>query len=318
MRHYGTEDLEPILHNHLLGLGNDIGFFEDIGNDRVKDGFGVVWDRSVDKDIGNVEELTDYGDLSGEFVILPAGDRADMECTTYLHPADKRGTVVEPDAARIFGGESDLLTAYGHNDIVYLNQGLDHGIEAGTVYSTRRQGDDVSTDPELGKSTFVGVAIDQSGQITILAVQEENATAIVTRSCFEIRIGDFLVPYEQEPIPLITELPDVDRFQPFNMDGSGHIVASEDNKQSFGKGHVTNINLGTETSNVAPGDLFVIYRPNPKSQPKKGVFLPEIYLGHGVALKTNAKSTVMKIIDGLREIGVGDRVVPFSSTSLGE
>ena len=57
VQHYGTEDLEPILHNHFLGLGNDIGFFEDVGNNRVRDVFGVVWNRSVDKDIGNVESL---------------------------------------------------------------------------------------------------------------------------------------------------------------------------------------------------------------------------------------------------------------------
>ena len=55
VEHFGTRDLEAVLHNHFLGLGNGIGFFEDIGNDRVRDGFGVVWDRSVDKDIGNVE-----------------------------------------------------------------------------------------------------------------------------------------------------------------------------------------------------------------------------------------------------------------------
>jgi len=55
VRHFGTQDLEALLHNHLLGLGNDIGFFENMGKDRVKDVFGVVWDRSVDKDIGNVE-----------------------------------------------------------------------------------------------------------------------------------------------------------------------------------------------------------------------------------------------------------------------
>ena len=53
--HFGTDDLEPFLENHLLGLGNDIGFFEDIGDGRVRDHFGVVWDRSVDKDIGIVE-----------------------------------------------------------------------------------------------------------------------------------------------------------------------------------------------------------------------------------------------------------------------
>lgn len=54
-QHYGCEDIEGPLENHLLRLGSDIGFFEDLGNDRVRDSFGVVWDRTIDKDIGNVE-----------------------------------------------------------------------------------------------------------------------------------------------------------------------------------------------------------------------------------------------------------------------
>ncbi len=54
-RHYGCEDLETPLRNHLLKLGSDIGFFTDIGDRRVQDVFGVVWDRSIDRDIGNVE-----------------------------------------------------------------------------------------------------------------------------------------------------------------------------------------------------------------------------------------------------------------------
>ena len=54
--HYGQDDLDTVLGNHILGLGNDIGFFQDVGNDHVRDVFGVVWDRSVDKDIGVVSE----------------------------------------------------------------------------------------------------------------------------------------------------------------------------------------------------------------------------------------------------------------------
>ena len=50
--HFSGADLEEVLQNHLLKLGSDIGFFEDLGDHRVRDVFGVVWDRSVDKDIG--------------------------------------------------------------------------------------------------------------------------------------------------------------------------------------------------------------------------------------------------------------------------
>ncbi len=53
--HFGVTDLASALGNHLLELGSGLGFFEDLGNNRVKDVFGVTWDRSVDKDIGNVE-----------------------------------------------------------------------------------------------------------------------------------------------------------------------------------------------------------------------------------------------------------------------
>jgi uroporphyrinogen decarboxylase len=53
--HYGADaDLEEVVGNHLLKLGGEIGFFEEVGRDLVRDVFGVVWDRSIDKDIGDV------------------------------------------------------------------------------------------------------------------------------------------------------------------------------------------------------------------------------------------------------------------------
>jgi len=50
--YYGADDLADVLQNHLLKLGSDIGFFEDMGGDFVRDVFGVVWDRSTERDIG--------------------------------------------------------------------------------------------------------------------------------------------------------------------------------------------------------------------------------------------------------------------------
>ena len=50
----GTDDLRDALRGQVLHLGSAIGFFEDVGDDCVRDYFGVVWDRGVDKDIGIV------------------------------------------------------------------------------------------------------------------------------------------------------------------------------------------------------------------------------------------------------------------------
>ena len=54
-KHYGTDDIESAVNNHIVRLGNDIGFFKEIQDDHFQDVFGVVWDRTVDKDIGIVK-----------------------------------------------------------------------------------------------------------------------------------------------------------------------------------------------------------------------------------------------------------------------
>ena len=54
MKHYKTDDLDNVLNNHLLMLGDEIGFFDYLGNNCYRDVFGAVWDRSIDKDIGNI------------------------------------------------------------------------------------------------------------------------------------------------------------------------------------------------------------------------------------------------------------------------
>jgi uroporphyrinogen decarboxylase len=76
MSYYGTEDLDKVLQNHFLPLGSDIGFFKYIGNNFFRDVFGVVWDRSIDKDIGNpVEPLLKEASLEGYSFPDPLDER---------------------------------------------------------------------------------------------------------------------------------------------------------------------------------------------------------------------------------------------------
>ena len=72
----GVEDLDVVLGNHVLQLGSDIGFFEYLGNDLYQDVFKVVWDRSIDKDIGDVKSI-----------VLP---EPTLERYTFPDPLDPR------------------------------------------------------------------------------------------------------------------------------------------------------------------------------------------------------------------------------------
>jgi uroporphyrinogen decarboxylase len=87
--HYGSVPLEDALQNHLLKLGSDIGFFSDLGNDHVRDVFGVVWDRRIDKDIGNVE-----GCLLG---------KADLRNYRFPDPLDARFFADIPNRIQKYG-----------------------------------------------------------------------------------------------------------------------------------------------------------------------------------------------------------------------
>lgn len=94
--HFGGADAaEQALDNHILELGSAIGFFEDLGNDRFRDVFGVLWDRSVDKDIGVVEGL-----------VLPEATLSGYEFPDPLDPrffADIPQRIAQfPDRFRVF------------------------------------------------------------------------------------------------------------------------------------------------------------------------------------------------------------------------
>lgn len=93
--YYQMDDLDNILYNHILLLGNDYGFFDRIGDNLYRDVFGVVWDRSIDKDIGNIK---------GSLIDSPT-----LENYTFPDPLDNRfysdiGLSIKekPDMFRLF------------------------------------------------------------------------------------------------------------------------------------------------------------------------------------------------------------------------
>jgi len=53
-QHFGTKDLDACLDNHIAMTSPELPM-EDIKPDYVRDEWGVVWNRTIDKDIGVVE-----------------------------------------------------------------------------------------------------------------------------------------------------------------------------------------------------------------------------------------------------------------------
>ena len=93
--HFETDDLDNILYNHILMLGSDIGFFDNLGGDLYRDVFGATWDRRIDKDIGNI---------TGSLISNPS-----LINYTFPDPSDNRffadiepSIKAKPDMFRLF------------------------------------------------------------------------------------------------------------------------------------------------------------------------------------------------------------------------
>lgn len=88
--HLGADDLEGFVDSHFLDLGAGIGRFEAVDANHVRDLYGVVWDRTVDKDIGTPVEwpIKTPADLAG-YDWPDAGDEswyADIPPRLAAHP----------------------------------------------------------------------------------------------------------------------------------------------------------------------------------------------------------------------------------------
>jgi uroporphyrinogen decarboxylase len=137
VEHYGTRDLIGVLDYHILELGSDIGFFEDLGDNLVRDVFGVVWDRSIDKDIGNVRgRVLPEATLSGYEFPDPLDARffADIPEKTRRYPDRFRlfclGFSLYERAWTLRGLETLLMDFYDHPAFVHelLNRIADYNI----------------------------------------------------------------------------------------------------------------------------------------------------------------------------------------------
>lgn len=149
-QHYGALDLEDALQNHLVRLGSDIGFFANVGENRVQDVFGVAWDRSIDRDIGTVvgcvlSEPTLKGyrfpdPLDARFFVdIPArleqyGDRFrvfQIGFSLYERAWTLRGWEnLMMDFHDHPGFVHDLLNAIADYNIAQVDQALKHDIDA--------------------------------------------------------------------------------------------------------------------------------------------------------------------------------------------
>lgn len=193
----------------------------------------------------------------------------------------------------------DLATG----DVVYLGSGAASGLQPGQVLSVVEAEDRVLH--PLDHSKVVGRYYAYLGRVRVLSVQQDTAIAEILNACGPVRVGDYLRPFEPEPVPLGRRT----RMRPINLpvseqelDGAPTILRASDRVVSMGQGTLVYIDRG-EDDDVLPGDVFTIYREN-----KPG--LPPVVLGELAVLSTEDHTALARILESRYVVYAGDRVEP--------
>lgn len=254
--------------------------------------------------------------------LTPLADERDIYCSGFIARREGR-----PDYF-IANQEDEAKSGLTEGDIIYLNRGKENGhVEPGTEYSIIVREGEVRH-PVTHR--MLGFYYQRLGTVRVMAGQDYTAIAVISLACDEIRTGYDLVPLRVAPLPA-KAAPPFNRFKPIDLDKlSGYIVHTIDNVERVGTGHLVDIDLGFDDG-LKPGDFLTVYLPSepyayyrkleydyqwgnrrfqtpPQRRDDRHLPPPKI-IGQLVVLTTEKHTSTTKIIDAVREIGVGDQVV---------
>lgn len=261
------------------------------------------------------EQVGPGGEVTGEeqggpgtpSLAAPEAKRYPIALDTDLYCS---GFIVKDTGAwklSILGSEEGIqkvaLTLF---DVVYINQGEAEGISPGDEFTVLHPIRSIEHPITLAP---LGEYIIQTGRIKVVATQEHTATAQITFSCDATSIGDYLVPFEPKEVPLLSDLPPVDRFSQEGPNTKGYIVFTKDDVQSVGQESEVQVDLGAKDG-VAPGTRLIVYRSDRKTYDSAGLRhdLPRKVLGEIVIFNVQDTTSTGRIIQMYDFAAPGDKV----------
>lgn len=225
---------------------------------------------------------------------LPIGVEADVYCSGYL------GEPAEVFPGAIVSAEKEKnQTFFMQGDIVYIDIGARDGVAAGMEFTTVRPQHLVNqwgSDIEVAGRMYL-----TPSRLRVICAQERSSIAEIEYGCFDTQIGDFIVPFEPVPVPLVRRTQMVTTCDVPNGKVIGHIVETRGFVTPVGAHSAVFLDLG-EADGLNPGDFLTVYRPSTRAEGVRTI------LGEASILTTRARSSLAIITVMSDTMGVGDAV----------
>jgi hypothetical protein len=156
------------------------------------------------------------------------------------------------NALHVIGAQDSIpRTLFGARDLLVVDGGTKTGVQLGQRFFIRRTNHFGNSDDHFANGART------AGWISVVAVNESTAIAVVDHVCGAILQSDYLEPFVA---PVVPEGADRDETpgEP-DFTSLGHIVVGNEQREAVGAGDFALIDRGTEQG-VAPGARFSVYR----------------------------------------------------------
>jgi len=212
-------------------------------------------------------------------------NESDLNCSFYMQEEGK----LLPDIQIIGAARMNEKSLFEDGDVIYINKGAADGIEIGQLFLT------LGLRAKVGK---LGTVMERHGRARIVRLDDGMATAKVEKGCGTIKVGDFLLPFEEGEGEIGSDLGYGD-MDP-NASKKGKVVYIENDFHISGTGQWALIDMGRQHC-VQIGDQLNVYHRAKTNLPREAV-------ASAIIIDVRGATSTIKILGARDVVDIGSEV----------
>jgi hypothetical protein len=212
-------------------------------------------------------------------------NESDLNCSFYLHEPGK----LMPDIQIVGAERMNERTVYDNDSLIYINRGAADGLEVGQLFLIVGIREVV---PKLG------TVMKRQGRARIVRLEDRTSAAKVEKGCGALQIGDFLLPFEEEPGEMGKDqgYGDMDP----NASKRGRVVYIEWGFHIAGPGQWALIDLGRQHCVQIGDQLNIFHQARPD--------LPREAVASAIIVDVRGATSTIKILSARDTVDLGNEV----------
>jgi hypothetical protein len=192
---------------------------------------------------------------------------------------------------RIVGSErEDERAMMVDSDTFYINKGKEEGMDVGQMFLA------LQIDRLIPK---LGYVAQKKGKVRIIRLEDHMSVAKVEKSCGDIQIGNYLIPFEEKESVIGKDLGYNNNLKP-GESLEGKIIYLDTDFNIVSTGHWAIINIGSQQG-LKVGQQMTIFRQKKPNFPREAI-------GNLVVIDTQKKTATVRLLSCREAVEKGDIV----------